>query len=223
MANKNITITTMKFPEIRLQTRDAHKLRGYFGNLFKEHSPLLHNHYETGELRYRYPLVQYKVLNGVPTLVAIKEGAQLLNSLFMKIRSVNIDGEVYPVHSKNILTREVPVGYSEKLIEYRFDTLWMALNQDNFRQFQLADESAKIQKLQNILIGNVLSFFKGIDLRLENEHRLMTIIKPREKTAKFKNNTMLAYDGHFIINALLPQGIGLGKGVSRGFGCISQK
>ncbi len=223
MANKSITITTMKFPEVQLQTRDAHKLRGYFGSLFKEYSPLLHNHYETGELRYRYPLVQYKVLNGIPILVAINEGAQLLNSLFMKIRSLDINGKVYPVHSKNILTRDAPAGYSDGLIEYRFDTLWMALNQNNFRQFQLADESARIQKLQNILIGNVLSFFKGIDLQLENEQRLMTMIKPREKTTKFKDKTMLAFEGDFIINAVLPQGIGLGKGVSRGFGSVSPK
>ena len=73
-----IQTVIIQFPEITLKTRDAHKLRGYFGNLFKEYSPLLHNHYETGELRYKYPLVQYKVLDKVPTLVAIKEGAQLL-------------------------------------------------------------------------------------------------------------------------------------------------
>jgi len=30
----------IRFPEINLRTRDAHKLRGYFGNLFKEKSEL---------------------------------------------------------------------------------------------------------------------------------------------------------------------------------------
>ncbi len=54
----DVHIVTIQFPEITLRTRDAHKLRGHLGNLFKEYSPLLHNHYETGELRYRYPLVQ---------------------------------------------------------------------------------------------------------------------------------------------------------------------
>ena len=57
-----ITQTIIKFPEISLKTRDAHKLRGYFGNIFKEHSPLLHNHFEDGTNRYAYPLVQYKVI-----------------------------------------------------------------------------------------------------------------------------------------------------------------
>lgn len=39
----------IKFPEIKLQTCDAHKLLGYFENVFKEHSPLLHNHFEDGK------------------------------------------------------------------------------------------------------------------------------------------------------------------------------
>ena len=65
---KDIITTTITFPEINLQTRDAHKLRGYFGTLFREHSPLLHNHLESGETQYRYPLVQYKVIGQTPML-----------------------------------------------------------------------------------------------------------------------------------------------------------
>jgi hypothetical protein len=126
---------SIHFPEIILQTRDAHKLRGYFGNIFREHSPLLHNHYESGELRYKYPLIQYKVLNGIPTLVALEEGAQLLTKLFLKIRELKIDGEVFPVLSKNIKSEQFPVGFSDELFEYRFQTLWMGLNQANHQKY----------------------------------------------------------------------------------------
>jgi len=48
---QELQVCRIKFPEIQLQTRDAHKLRGYFGNLFKQQSPILHNHYEDGRLR----------------------------------------------------------------------------------------------------------------------------------------------------------------------------
>src|SRR4051812_35346852 len=82
--------TIIRFPEIQLATRDAHKLRGYFGDLFREHSPLLHNHLETGEAAYRYPLVQYKVLDSVPTLVGLQEGADLLIQLFLKIKELQV-------------------------------------------------------------------------------------------------------------------------------------
>lgn len=81
---KNINFCRIQFPEIELRTRDAHKLRGYFGNLFKEHSPLLHNHWENGSVRYRYPTVQYKVIDKVPMLIGIEEGAELLPQLFFE-------------------------------------------------------------------------------------------------------------------------------------------
>ena len=83
---KTIHTVTIQFPEIALATRDAHKLRGYFGRLFEEHSPLLHNHLEGGKLRYAYPLVQYKVLDQIPTLIGLEEGARLLIELFLKIK-----------------------------------------------------------------------------------------------------------------------------------------
>ena len=80
-----IPLTLIRFPGIHLETRDAHKLRGYFGNLFKEHSPLLHNHFEDGQLRYKYPLVHYKVIQEVPMLVGLNEGAALLTELVLSL------------------------------------------------------------------------------------------------------------------------------------------
>ena len=99
-----ITQTIIHFPDIRLKTRDAQKLRGYFGNLFKEHSPLLHNHYQDGTTRFAYPLVQYKVIKNVPMLVGLEEGADLLISLFLKIRELDIEENTIPFPRK-IFTR----------------------------------------------------------------------------------------------------------------------
>ncbi len=215
-----IHLTTIQFPDIALQTRDAHKLRGYFGNLFKEHSPLLHNHYETGELRYKYPLVQYKVLNGVPTLVAINEGAELLTQLFLKIKELQIDGEHYPIFSKNIENRRVEVGYSKQLHDYAFATYWMGLNQENHKKYLKLSPENQEAFLNNILVGNILAFFKGVGLFLSQDQRIMTKVRVTQKTTKYKDKEMIAFDGSFVANVLLPSGIGLGKGVSRGFGTI---
>lgn len=215
-----INLSTIQFPQIALQTRDAHKLRGYFGNLFKEHSPLLHNHYETGELRYKYPLVQYKVLNGVPTLVAINKGAELLTQLFLKIKELQIGGETYPIYSKNIENSKVEGGYSKQLHEYSFATYWMGLNQDNHKLYTKSTHEEQDALLNRILVGNVLSFFKNIGVFLAEDEHLMTKVRLKEKKTKFKDKEMLVFEGGFVINALLPSGIGLGKGVSRGFGTI---
>lgn len=217
---KTIHLTTIQFPEIRLQTRDAHKLRGYFGNLFKEHSPLLHNHYDNGLFRHRYPLVQYKVLDGTPSLVAAEEGAELLTKLFLKINQIQIDGEIYEVHTKNITSLNKAIGYTEELKEYRFETLWMALNQENYRKYRNLNEIGQAAMLNKILIGHVLSFYKQMDHFLESNQRLLAKAKVQVKSTQFKEQKMMAFSGSFLVNALLPDNVGLGKAVSRGFGTI---
>ncbi|MDZ7846732.1 MAG: CRISPR-associated endonuclease Cas6 [Owenweeksia sp.] len=223
LTQTTVPLTLIRFPEITLQTRDAHKLRGYFGNLFKEHSPVLHNHYEDGRYRHRYPTVQYKVLDTVPTLVGLKEGAELLTQLFLKMKEIELDGRAYAVHTKNIEHRHAEIGYSDQLHEYRFQTLWMGLNQDNHRKY-LKQESwkAKEAMLQDVLTAQILGFFKNIPVILSAQERLMTKVNLKEKATNFKNNRMIAFEGGFICNVLLPEGIGIGKAVSRGFGTLKR-
>ena len=215
-----LSLTRVEFPEIELKTRDAHKLRGYFGNVFRSHSPLLHNHYETGELRYRYPLVQYKVLKGIPTLVALGEGAELLADLFLKIRDIEIEGRMYPVTNKHIKSSQWEIGVTNDLRKYQFKTLWMALNQKNHKAYILGNANEKSQLLKRILIGNILSFFKNTGLQLGPDQRIMTALEVEERKTTFKDHSMLAFTGTFTANVDLPNLIGIGKSVSRGFGTI---
>ena len=211
--------TIIRLPEIKLNTRDAHKLRGFFGDYFKQHSPLLHNHYEDGTLRYQYPLIQYKVIGSTPTLVALNEGAELLSSLFLKIDQINIEGKTYPVNSKNIEQRKVPAGIGQSLYEYRFETLWMALNQQNHKEYVSLSTEERTDKLNQVLRNNILSFYKGAGIWLDA--KVMTKGKFIEKETRFKEKRMLAFAGSFVTNAQLPSGIGLGKSVARGFGTLS--
>ncbi len=214
-----ITQTTIQFPDIQLQTRDAHKLRGYFGNLFMEHSPLLHNHYDDGSSRYAYPLIQYKVIDRIPVLVGFQEGAELLVSLFLKIRELDIEGQHFPILAKNIQQKQCELTVNQQLYNYSFKTLWMALNQENFRKYQQLDESEKGGFLNRQLQNNILSFYKG--LSFHTNERIMVITRMEEKQTQFKNQSMLAFAGQFTSNAYLPEWAGIGKAVSRGFGTVS--
>ncbi len=233
-----IPITHITFPEIALRTRDAHKLRGYFGALFREHSPLLHNHLEAdgtddsepGEgavkFRYAYPLVQYKVLDRMPTLVGLGEGAMLLTQLFLLMRELVIEqegeAEHYPVLSKHIRHEQAPLGLIDDLIMYRFETLWMALNQTNYRDYRGYSEAEQQAQLKRVLTSQLLALFREFGLWLEPHERILVRLSVEEHTTQFKNQTMVAFSGQFTANVLLPNGIGLGKAVSRGFGSITR-
>ena len=227
-----IPLTTITFPEIALRVRDAHKLRGYFGGLFREHSPLLHNHFGessdgTGpKYRYAYPLVQYKVLRQVPTLVGLGEGAGLLVELFLKMKELKINEAVYPVLSKHIEHQQATVGLSDDLHTYRYESLWLGLNQKNHKLYQEADPARKNQILKNTAIANILTFVEAFGLNLDRnapEQRVLLKLDPSEPAiTKFKNVELLGFRGSFTTNALLPDDIGLGKQAARGFGTIKR-
>jgi Cas6b C-terminal domain/Cas6b N-terminal domain len=212
--------TRITFPEISLRVRDAHKLRGYFGNLFREHSPLLHNHLEDGRVLYKYPLVQYKVIGDVPTLVGFDEGARLLTELFLKISELDIDGRKYLVLAKNIEAKTMDIGLSDQLNIYRFETLWMALNQENYNLYNSYSFEQQQDQLRGIATQNILGFFSAFKLKLTPEQRVMVALKVQERETQFKNNRMTAFTGEIITNAILPDLAGIGKAVSRGYGTV---
>ena len=215
-----ILLTKVTFPNITLDKRDGHKLRGFFGNYFRDHSPLLHNHFDDGRSRFAYPLVQYKVVEGVPTLIGINEGAELLAELFLKMDTLNLYGMVLPIFSKNIESRKLLTGMDSQLHRYRFGSLWMALNQNNYSDYCRSNETRQVEILQKVLVGNILSFWKGIGYRATDT--LMVMPSTRERQTKFKDQDMLVFDGGFVANAVLPELVGIGRSVSRGFGVLEQ-
>jgi len=218
-----LTLATISFPEIRLATRDGHKLRGYFGNVFREHSPLLHNHFTDGRVRYAYPLVQYKVLGGTPTLVGLLDGAKLLTELFFEMKSLEIDGRTYSVLERDISFKSLEVGIGDNLYDYSFQTLWLPLNQQNYPEYQQKDPEERRAFLGRILTGNILSFFKGIGLFLPEGARIMATVRPEEPVlTNYKNTRLMGFPASFTANTLLPDLIGLGKSVSHGFGAIER-
>ncbi|MBD3408754.1 MAG: DNA repair protein [Ignavibacteriales bacterium] len=212
-----IDATVVRFPDVKLAAREAPKLRGFFGTFFRDRSPLLHNHFEDGATRYAYPLVQYKVIDGTPHLVGALEGARLLFELFVSMREIEIEGTRVPLRSKNILHWKPEIGTADRLMRYRFATPWMALNGKNYLDYAKAkSEGERRRLLSAVLVGNVLSMYKHLGLRVEERLFADTTVRPRQ--TKFKNRNMTTFVGEFSINALIPELFGVGKSASRGFG-----
>ncbi len=217
--------TTVTFPEIKLQQRDAHKLRGYFGNLFREHSPLLHNHLEgqSDKFNYKYPVVQYKVVQNVPMLIGLGQGARLLTELFLQIQELVIDGRVYPVFSKNIESKMLDVGITDQLHSYRFESLWLALNQENYNLYRTYDDAQKADQLRGIAVRNIMAVLAACDIEVTKETRIMVALNDlKTGETNFKNTKLTGFKGQLVTNVLLPDGIGLGKSVARGFGTLKK-
>ena len=100
---------------------------------------------------------------------------------------------------------------------------WLALNQDNYEKYlQLGDKLDELLFLENILKANILSFAKGVKWEVEKNISLRIDAVLSTKVVPYKQQKLVAFDIRFRTNAFLPDFVGLGKGVSLGFGTVSQ-
>ena len=215
---------TLMLGSVPLKPNQIHKFRGFVGNLFREHD-IVHNHdRETGKNIYRYPLIQFKLIDHVPAIVSITEEAvALFGEIFMKLDRVEIDGLEIPIHEKDLKIEEVPFGFSDETFMYDFTSPWLGLNQKNYETYQKsATEESRKNLLRRTLTGNILSMCKSLGHRLNPEETLKTDLRVKEMTVTLKGQKMLGFTGTFKTNFVIPDHLGIGKSVSRGFGVVKK-
>jgi len=210
------------FNNIKLNPSQIHKLRGYVGNIFAEHD-LIHNHdRQTGKSIYRYPLIQFKIIDNIPCIIALTEKAvQVFTEIFMTLDEIVIDGKIIPIFEKDLKVESVEFGFSSETFMYEFVLPWIGLNQKNFKTFiTFKTEREKNELLKRILIGNILSMSKYLGVHLEKEQQIQTSLQLKQAKVILKGKQMMGFKGLFKTNFRIPDYLGLGKSVSRGFGTI---
>ncbi len=213
---------TLTFSNVSIKPHQVHKFRGFVGNLFKDQD-LIHNHDpETGKVIYRYPLIQFKLIDRTPAIVCITEKAvAVFHDLFMKLDNISIDGIDIPVFEKDLKVEEADFGYSDEVYVYEFQNPWLGLNQKNYDTYKNASGPAEQKDLlKRILTGNILSMSKSMNHRLDPDQTIRTDLNVKPGTVKLKGKTMLGFTGVIKTNFLIPDYIGLGKSVSRGYGTV---
>ena len=203
----------------RAVKEDASKLRGYIGNKFPD-EVLLHHHIGK-ETLYTYPRVQYKIIEGTPIIVGIMEGASVVKKIMDDIEELILEKKRYEVKSIQINQLKEEFGKSREDIEYKFLTPWIALNQKNYEKYRKIEGWKERKKLlYGILIGNILSMCKGLGYTVIGKIHAHSFLQPC--MIKYKAIPHTGFTGEFKINFILPDLIGIGKGVSQGFGTIKK-
>jgi hypothetical protein len=212
---KTLTLTLGSDNKIK---GDAAKLRGFFATKFNEYQ-LLHQH-DVDRFIYKYPLVQYKMVNGSPMILGINEGVEVLKEIYDKYDSIKLGEREYQIFERQISVKEQEFGLSDKFHLYRFLTPWIALNQENYQKYKEVNSVERKDLLQRIFIGNILSMSKGLDYRVPG--KIKGDIRARKVVRRLKDTSVDAFYGTFITNFLIPDYLGIGKSVSRGFGTVQR-
>lgn len=217
-----IKTLTIKF-NTPLQRTEIPLFRGAIIAAIPSNNILFHNHSDNG-FRYRYPLIQYKRIGGKAAIVCIGDGVEAIGELLVaesngKMR-IGEKEEIFSVSRVNALQTNVQCW--ECIFEYRIRD-WLPLNESNYKIF-CEEESLtnRIKKLENILIGNILSFAKGINLHFEKQIEVSIKTIDNIRKVKYKRVSLQCMDISFKTNISLPNFIGLGKHASVGFGIITK-
>ncbi len=196
--------------------------RGAVIHTLGKENQLFHNHQDDKSVSYLYPKIQYKRIAKSPALICInipQEYTQLLFvhptiPLVLKAQTLHLS-----LQQLKLTEHQLAIG---KVESYSL-TSWIALNSENYQKYlAMSDELSKTAFLEAILKGNIISFAKGVGWEIEQTIQLRIDDIQRVKLVPFKGQRLTAFDITFRTNVSLPEYIGLGKGVSLGFGMVLQ-
>lgn len=204
----------------RTINENASKLRGFFATEFNNYI-LLHQH-NGGNFIYKYPLIQYKIINKVPIILSIKEGIDVMKNIYNKYHRINLAGNIYEIMEKVINVKEEEIGIQNISLDYSFLTPWLALNEENYERYKkLQTRQERKELLKKILVGNIISMSKSLGYTVP-EIIKADIINFRRIRTSLKGTPMLGFLGTFKVNFEIPDYWGIGKSVSRGFGTVKK-
>lgn len=198
---------------------DTNKLRGFFANKFNSYL-LLHNHLGNNKFLYQYPRIQYKTINHTKMILGLAEGVDVLQSIYNQYDQIVLAGHTYHIFSKEISLKIEDFGISSENMKYEFITPWFALNEENYQRYKKYNYSERTDQLKSILIRNIMAIAKTFQYFVDS--KIMVNTRLKETSIKFKGKDMISFLGTFRVNFNLPNYIGLGKSVSRGFGTVKK-
>ena len=191
-------------------------MRGYFGNFFRNIVEF-HNHLDQITFNYKSPNIQYRVIDGNLSILGINEGGDILLKSIeeIKLDEIKLDGIDNKIEEKEIKITFPELEIKDERYDYKFESFWIALNEENYKKYQKGEFS-----LDNQLRNNILEFFKLSGVQATK--RIIAVGEFEENKIVEKDTVILGFTGTFKTNVNLPDLIALGKRKSVGFGIIKR-
>ena len=198
--------------------KTPYQVKGVFISHFPDEDivPLLDGRYRE---HFLYPRVQVKILNEQIYIVGVNEGVEPVLSLAQKFDVLdfgNITFQVMDVDVEEIMDRFKP---ADRLIRYRFITPWVALNQTTGSRYRFLNNTERVTYLNRLLGQNIV--FLAREMGIDIEDKIYTKLALTSLFPKpVDENNWGAFYGEFRTNFIRPNYIGVGNGITRGYGTI---
>ena len=169
--------------------------------------------------KYLYPRVQVKILNEQIYIVGIKEGVNPVIELCDKFKLLDFGNITFEVNECDVEESNHQFRPSNNLVRYRFITPWVALNHMTGGKYRFLTNQEKPSYLNRLLGQNII--FIANEIGINFEKKIYTKVKVSSLFPKpVDEKKWGAFIGEFKTNFVLPNYIGIGNGITRGYGSI---
>lgn len=217
-----------KYPEVRTITvriftdkpvrKTPYQVKGVLMRQFSEEEivPMLDGSYRQ---KFLYPRVQVKILNEQIYIVGIGEGVDPIKSMVSQIDFLDFGNITFQVLDSEIDEQSERFQPMSKLIRYRFVTPWVALNQTTGYRYRFLNNEDRMKFLNRLLGQNIV--FMAREMGMELEENIFTKVTLSSLFPQpVDENNWGAFNGEFRTNFLLPNYLGVGNGITRGYGTL---
>ncbi len=175
----------------------------------------------TGNMRNRfnYPRIQFTVVKQQPILVGINEGIKIVADVLKNI-------EMISVSFINWVVEEVEESYSkanfddlDHIYNYEFLNPWVALSDQHLGRYKYFYGSERVGYLNKILNKNIIFIIK--EFQKLPEYKVINKIRMNGLKPMIDESLNAGmFTGDFQVNIKLPNFIGMGNAISRGYGTV---
>ncbi|MBH09807.1 MAG: hypothetical protein CMG74_05505 [Candidatus Marinimicrobia bacterium] len=169
--------------------------------------------------KYLYPRVQVKILNEQIYITGLNEGVKPVLSLIEKLNVLDFGNITFQIKNKDVEMDDNQFLITDRLIRYKFITPWVALNKMTGGKYKFLTNQEKPSFLNRLLGQNIVFIAKEVGINLTE--KVFTKVKMSSLFPKpVDDNKWGAFMGEFKTNFVLPNYIGVGNGITRGYGAI---
>jgi hypothetical protein len=187
-------------------------------------SDLFHNHQAESGVIYRYPLIQYKIINKRPAIICLEAATDDIHYLLQnksfefRIKDKKMTFQIEDMHMTYVQMQTWEKDFGYNLLHY------IPFNQENYKVYKsLKSEIKRIQFLEERLNSHLIGIMKqlGVAAPVKFRSEINDILST--KYIEYKGQFHLTFNLNISCNLLIANYLGVGKGVTLGFGIIKSK
>ena len=178
--------------------------------------PMLNGAYRK---KFLYPRIQVKVLDEEIFIIGLNQGVDPIMKIKDEIKELNFGDITFKVEDCDLEESAQLFNLTSNLIKYKFISNWVALNNSTNNKYQNMNDANRLEFLNKLLGENIVFLAREVGFDFEKNIFSRINISSLEPISEDQKGWG-AFQGEFYSNIILPNYIGIGNGITRGYGTI---